>query len=216
VDGDEVRRLQQFFEIEVSSIQIPLGSLVAGAVVVDDIHAETPRAARDGRANAAHADDAYSLAPNVDAAELLGSPPLPAAGSQGTLGLAEAAGGGEQEHEGGIGGGLIEDVGGVGDHHAALARRTNIDIVVSHGHVGDDLQAVPRRVEDFAVDLLRRGGEDGGGVRDGFEEFVAGRRAFAEHGEVVILQKVQAGGRYLAGYDDLLEHQVSTSSSLTA
>ena len=94
--------------------------------------------------DAAEADYAQGLAPDVGAGELLRPPGFPLAGPQKAFGLAETAGGGQEQHEGGVGGRFFEDAGRIGNEDAAFGCGFDVYIVVADGHVGDDLEGFAR------------------------------------------------------------------------
>ncbi len=128
--------------------------------MVDHVHAEAHRAASDRLTDATHAQDAQRAAAYIHAqpAGELGG--VPVAGAQPALGSADAPRRAEQHRPGEVGHALVQHVGGVGDGNARRSECSNIEIVVTHGKVGDDAQ--PRRAGDFRSADVFLQADDGG------------------------------------------------------
>jgi len=110
------------------------------AAVIENLHAETLRAAGHGLTNSAEADNAESFSPDISAAVLIKVPALPVPCPHILIGFNDAACDGEHQSPGEIGGGFIKDAGSVGDEDAAAGARRNVHIVVANGDVGDNAQ----------------------------------------------------------------------------
>ncbi len=114
-------------------------------------------ASRDRLADAAIADDTEHRAVHVDAQEVADVEPGPAALAEVGLGVGRPPRRREQQEEGEIGGGLVEHPRRVADRDPELGSGGEVDVVVAHGHVGDDLQPRRARPQDVGVDAI---GED--------------------------------------------------------
>ncbi len=108
----------------------------------DDLHAKAIVAAPgDGLTDAAHADDANGLASDMRAQHLGRVPAGPLASADQSLALRRAAGGHQDQGHGDIGGGIGDGTGGVGDLQAGGAGGGDVDVVVAHPEIGEDLGA---------------------------------------------------------------------------
>ena len=74
--------------------------------------------------------------------------------AQEPLPFAQPAGDRQDQRHGEVGRGVGQHPGSVGDDHAALRRRADVDVVVADGHVGHDPELGPGRVEEGAVDTV--------------------------------------------------------------
>ena len=117
VQRHDVGRREQL--VEVGDVA---GLAGVGARVVQHLHAEARRAARDRAPDAAVADDAERRAVHVSAEILRDPPPVPAAGAQVGLGVVREPRRGEDQREREIGGGLVEHAGRVAHDDAVLVR----------------------------------------------------------------------------------------------
>ena len=145
-------------------------------VVVDDAHAEALRSPGDGLADAAEAQNAQRLAPDVGAAELVEVPACPLAGARERVAFDQAARDGEQQRPGEVGGGFVEHAGRVAGGDFVARAGVEIDIVEADGDIGDDAQ-IRRGGEQFVVDFFREQADQRVFVRDAPQKFGA-RRAF--------------------------------------
>ena len=116
-------------------------------------HAERRRPGRNGAPDPATADDAELFAAQLRAEHEVDRPALPRAAPDQPLSFADPPRRGQDQRPGQLRGGLGEHVRRIGDDHAALRRRWNVDVVVADGDVCDDLQ-VRRRVEQRLVDAI--------------------------------------------------------------
>ena len=159
----------------------------------------------DRLADAAVADDPERGAVHVDAQEVADVEPGPAALAEVGLGIGRPPRRREQQEEGEIGGGLVEHPWRVADRDPELGSGGDVDVVVAHGHVGDDLQPRRARPQDVGVDAI---GEDADDRVD-----VTGRGAQVGGGPGLVagaLHDLVPGGddgiepalRQLAGHED--------------
>ena len=132
------------------------------AVVVDDLHAETVRAAfGNALPDPAHTQNAQRGMMNVRAGKHVVAPLRPFAGAQVMFAFRNAPGGGHQQGEAEVGGGFGQHVGRVGSQHAGSAHRVDVEVVVADGHVGADSQA-GASCQHLGVDAVAAGGESAG------------------------------------------------------
>ena len=168
---DEVGVLEQ--SVEVGHVAGDAGGVTS---VVHDAHAKSDGPSRDRAPDTAEADDAERRVVDVLAEILRHRPLRPTPGAEVALGFRGETGRREDEHEGEVGGGLAEDARRVAHEHAVRGRRRDIDVVVAHGHGGDDPQPARAGREhgvvdpvgedaDDRVDVGRRGLQFGGRVR---------------------------------------------------
>ena len=152
--------LQQIFLADVAGLAA--GLQLRGqprAVVIDHVHAETVRAALcNALPNAAHAQDAQGAAMDLGAGEHVVAPLGPKARAQEMLALGHAPRRGHQQGEAEVGGGLGQHVGRVGAQHTGGGHGVHVEVVVTHGHVGDDPEMRAGR-QHLRVDALAAGGE---------------------------------------------------------
>lgn len=175
VQRDDVCGCQEFGQLEASRAE--LGRSVGGHVArarVDDVHPEGPGAPGHRDADPAGADDAERLAAQVHAEQVEHAPLPRGAGPDDALALAEAARRHEHEPEGGVGGRVGEHAGGVRRDDAAPGARGDVDVVVADGDIGDDLELVACRIEEFVVDAVRDHRDDPVRTSDASQGLLAG------------------------------------------
>ena len=128
------------------------------AVVIVDREAERPRAARHGLADAAHADDAETLAPDAVAEHPGRRParPVLAVGEDGGA-LDQPARHRQNQRHGHVGGVFGQNFRRIGHGDAARVRRDDIDIVDAVAEIGDQLQLAIGLFEQRFGDLVGDG-----------------------------------------------------------
>ena len=135
-------------------------------VVGDQPHAKRRRAIGDELADPTEPDDAERLAVELDAFPL-GA--LPSTGLERGVSLGHVASLRQQERHRVLGGRDDVRLGGVDDHHAALGRSVDIDVVEADPGPPDDDQFVGRG-EDLGGDLRRRTDDQRMSTLDGVEQ----------------------------------------------
>ena len=143
----------------------------------DHGHVEGQRAAGDGLADPAVAEDAQGGAgADVEADQHPRAPHPWLAGADEPVAFGDAAGGGEDQRERVVGGGPVQDAGGVGDGDPGGGGRGQVDVVVPDGDVRDDLQLRSGGGEQFGIDAFGEGDDRGARTGDaGFEFGSIGR-----------------------------------------
>ncbi len=169
VQGDDVHAGQHLVQIiPIGRAQLFRDHRADGlAVVIVDLHPEVPGPAGEGLADAAHADDAQPLAPQLASAHPGGGPALEPAVGDGLRALDDAAAYGEDQGHGQIGGVLGQDARGVGNDQAAPNRRVDVDMIHPGTEVGDHLQVWPCGGDQRAVNLVGNGRDQHIGPLDG-------------------------------------------------
>ena len=146
------------------------------ARVIDDRHAERLKPARDGDADAAHADQADgAVAQRRPAQRIVALAPF--AGAQMAFGLRQLAHRAQEQADRGIGDFLGEHVGRVGDDDAAPRRGVGVDVVVADAEAGDDVRgSAGARASASSTGSHRRADRHGAHMADRSKECVAVRR----------------------------------------
>jgi len=140
-------------------------------------------AARHRLADAAHSDDAETLAPNAMAEHPGRAPTAPFAIAGKHLGaLGQPARHSEDQRHGHVGSILGEHAGRIGHGNAALHGGRNIDVVDAVAEIGDQLQAFAGLAEHRPVDV----------IGDGRDQHIGGFHRFDElrlaHRLVVVIE----------------------------
>jgi hypothetical protein len=94
----------------------------------------------DGLTDSSHAEDAERLAGDIAAQHLRRRPSGPLAGSQPPVSFNHPPGYRKQQCPGEIRRGVGEDIGCVADNDPSLTGGGDIDVVIAHCVVGDDLE----------------------------------------------------------------------------
>src|SRR5205823_8179009 len=102
-------------------------------------HAKAGGAASDRATDATETDEAERGRVHVDTEEVADVEAGPATAAQVGLGVGGAARRGEEQQEGEVGGGLVEHTRRVAHRDAEVACGGDVDVVVAHRHVGNDL-----------------------------------------------------------------------------
>ena len=104
--------------------------------MIDDRHAESGAAPRDGLADAAHAENAERAAMHLGAEQKIVRGTAPVASTHVALALADAPRGSQQQRPGEIGNRLVQHVGRIRRDDAGGGQCGEIEIVVADGDVG--------------------------------------------------------------------------------
>ena len=138
------------------------------------MHSESAGALFDEFGDASIADDPECFPTEADAfpSERL-YPVFPCAGADVAIGFGDAAGHVEDQSHGVIGGGFGKSGRGVRRNDVALPQRHEVEVVDSHGGVGDHFQ-VRRGGDEFAVDFEFALGNNAGAVAEELEGLLPG------------------------------------------
>ena len=149
VERHEVALGEQALERQVRRAERSASTVVGQLldVVVQDLHAEALRPARDGLPDPPEPDDADRRAMDVRPEQQQRTPRLPAAAADVAVALGQPAGGGHQQRPGEVGGRLGQDARRVADRDTAPRAGGDVDVVEADGVVADDPErpARPRR-----------------------------------------------------------------------
>ena len=181
MDGDEVRNLQHL--VDAHALGVLLLEDVSGqiGVVSDDVHLEHAGQLAHALADAAKAQNAQGLAPQLAAHELILVPLLVdlhvVAGGNGMAGQVQHLGDGQLGH------GVAVQAGGVDDLHALLLGVVQVDVVQTHGADADDLQVLGG-IQDLLVDGGVHAHDENVILGDQLGQLVLARQHFGVHGHV--------------------------------
>ena len=143
------------------------------AVVIDHLHAKAMRApACDGLTDTAHAQNAQGAAMHVAAQQCVVTPFGPVAVAQPALGLGHAARSGQQQGKAEIGRGFGQHVRCVGGQHANCRQCGQIQVVVTHSHIGTHAQPGTGS-QHLCIDDFRRSRQDGIATLQVFPHLIA-------------------------------------------
>ena len=127
---------------------------------VEELAGQRPDQLRVAAADPAQPDDAERCAAQFEAEHRARVPARPATLAKEVLCLARATRRGQCQAERDLGGGVGEYSRRVRDHHAALAARREVDVVVSDSEVRDHSQCFSRGVQQVGAYRHRRVGDD--------------------------------------------------------
>ncbi|MNE24260.1 hypothetical protein D3C80_1175450 [compost metagenome] len=150
--------------------------------MIVDLHAEGLGAARQGLADAAHADDAQPLAPQLSPAHPGRGPALELARRDNVGALDDAATDRQDQGHGQVRRVLGQDAGGVGDDDTPAHGGVDIDMVHAGPEVGDHFQLLARPGDQVPVQMVGDGRHQDVGALQG------GRQIVARHGAVGQIQ----------------------------
>ncbi|MNE04645.1 hypothetical protein D3C80_971820 [compost metagenome] len=146
------------------------------AVVIVDLHAEGLGAAGQGLADAAHADDAQTLAPQLAAAHPGRAPALELTRRHDIGAFDDAAADGHDQAHGQVGRVLGQDARRIGDDDPAPHGRVDVDVVHARAEVGDHLQLLARARNQVGVQMVGDGRDQDLGALQGGGQVVARHR----------------------------------------
>ena len=144
-------------------------------IVIEHPHGKARRAPGNGLANPAHPHDSQGLGKDVMPQHQHRFPAGEASGAQIVIAFHNAPGAAHDQSPGEIGSALGEHSGSVADRDAALGGKLHIDVIESHGVVGDAFKARPGG-KHVAVDGVRQQAEQGVRVPDSLAELLFGQR----------------------------------------
>ena len=172
---------------------------------MEDTHPEAGGSAGDGPSDASEAHEAERRSVDVTSQVVVHLPPRPAAGAEVGLCVRSQPCCRQDQQEGDVRGRLVEHAGRVADGDAEIGGGADVDVVVSHCHIGHDPQ--PRRAggQDLSVDAVSEHAHHSVEVADGSDELLVGP------GNIVVALRelvtgvdegVEPAGRQPAGDED--------------
>ena len=105
-------------------------------------------------ADSASTDDAELLPPQFHAEHEVQRPPAPFSAANEAIAFGDTAGKRQDQAPGQLRRRFGQNIGCVGKRHAARLHRRNVDVVVTNGNVGDDLQIRKPRIDDGSIDSI--------------------------------------------------------------
>ena len=178
MDGDEVGDLQQLVDAHAGGLLLleHVGGQVG--VIGHDVHLEGTAQFAHALADAAEAQDAQGLAPQLAAHEFILVPGLVhlhvVVGGDGVAGQIQHLGEGQLGHGVGVQAGSVEDL------HALCLAGVHVHVVQAHGAHADDLQ-VGGGVNDLLGDLGVHAHDEHIVVRDELDQLLLGGEHVGVH-----------------------------------
>ena len=157
VDRDDVHAGEHLVEaLPISGVELFLDlRRDAAAIVIVDLQAEGAGAARHSLADASHADDAETFAPDAVAEHPGRRPAGPIlVGSQHSGAFDQPPRHRQHQRHGHVGGVFGEHAGRVGDGDAALHGGGDVDIVDAIAEIGDQLELLARFRQHRRIDAV--------------------------------------------------------------
>src|SRR5262245_49977624 len=139
-------------------MSVVLGIVAKGNVVtstIDDTDSKTRGSPRDCASDPPIADNPQRLSGQAGSEEQIEVPTTEFAGAQKCVSFDNPPGDGKNQSPGQIRRGISQNIGSVGDINPTLLRRGQIDIVITHRDIGDDLQSGSGG-NYFPVNLIRK------------------------------------------------------------
>ena len=141
--------------------------------MIEHAHLKTLGAARHSAADAAEADDAEGLAPNIAAEKLVEIPTWPGAGAHPLVAFDQPARDRHQQRPREVGGRFVENAGGVRGENFVSRAGGHVDIVVADGNRSRDAK-LRRLREQFLVHFFGEQADERVFFGHAFQQFGAG------------------------------------------
>ncbi|MNV29952.1 hypothetical protein D3C71_1212010 [compost metagenome] len=178
VQRDDVHPRQHLIQIVPPGRAQFLGDHVRDgfAVVIMDLHPKGLGPAGQGLADAAHADDAQTLAPQLAAAHPGRAPALELTRRHDIGAFDDAAADGHDQAHGQVGRVLGQDARRIGDDDPAPHGGVDVDVIHARAEVGDHLQLLARPLDEVGVQMVGDGRDQDLGALQGGGQVVARHR----------------------------------------
>ncbi len=173
------QHLVEAFPIRRLHLGFQLGAQAA-AIVIMHGHAEALGAARDRRADAAHADDAKALAENPVTQHVGRTPSLEGAGLNHLRAFHDPPGHRHDQRHGHVGGVLCQHAWRVRHKDALRAGTRHVDMVYPVAEIGDQLQARAGLGDHCGVDMVGEVGDQDVAAAHGRDQFVLTERMIVD------------------------------------